>query len=66
MPSKAESASQKLGWAAVDADHDGSVTRAEFIAVYGEQNADQFDQADTSKDGLLTQEVRTVPIRQWL
>merc|ERR1712166_1434173 len=56
MPSKAESASQKLGWAAVDADHDGSVTRAEYIAVYGEQNADQFDQADTSKDGLLTQE----------
>ena len=66
MPSKAEAASQKLGWAVVDADGDGSVTRAEFIAVYGEQNADLFDKADTSKDGLLSQEVRTVPFLQSL
>jgi EF hand domain-containing protein len=36
-----------------DADHDGKVTKQEFIDARAEQTAKLFDQLDTNHDGVL-------------
>ena len=41
-------------FALADSDKSGTISKAEFLAAYGEQGAAEFDQADTDKDGELS------------